>query len=91
LVHWLTHFLVTTDRFHENFVSQVRVDMSELKYQTTDSGLAVGMPVKDTQAWNNGLIVTPYFNPHLALRGRDVRDGFRINGTAPQTQGRRVK
>lgn len=59
---------------------------AELQYRTTDSGLVVGVPVKDSQAWNNGLIVTPYFNRKLALRGRDVRDGFRVNGTAPQTQ-----
>jgi hypothetical protein len=59
---------------------------AELKYHTTYSGLVVGVPTKDYLAWNKGLIVTPYFNPHLALRGRDVRDGFRINGIAPPTQ-----
>jgi hypothetical protein len=58
---------------------------AELKYQTTDSGLVVGVPV-DYLVWNKGLIVTPSFNPDLALRGHDLRDGFRINGTAPQTQ-----
>ncbi|HEX3443884.1 MAG TPA: hypothetical protein VHS80_04150 [Chthoniobacterales bacterium] len=63
---------------------------AQLKYKITDSGLVVGVPV-DSLAWNNGLIATPYFNRHLALRGRDVRDGFRINGTAPKTQQKPAK
>lgn len=51
-----------------------------LLYQTTDSGLLVG--IADQQAWDSDLVVTPYFNPDLVLRGRGLRDGFRINQAA---------
>jgi hypothetical protein len=50
---------------------------AELEYKVTDSGLRVGVP-KGEQAWNTGLVVTPYFNPNLTLRGPDLREGFRI-------------
>jgi len=50
----------------------------ELEYEVTTSGLWIGIP-KDQKAWNAGLLVTPYFNPDLVLRGRELRDGFRIN------------
>lgn len=50
---------------------------AELEYKVTDSGLRVGIP-KGSQAWDTGLVVTPYFNPNLTLRGPDLREGFRI-------------
>jgi hypothetical protein len=56
---------------------------AELEYQTTDSGLRVGVP-KGEKAWNSGLIVTPYFNPDLTMRGPEIRDGFRMQKTNPQ-------
>jgi hypothetical protein len=50
---------------------------AELEYQTTHSGLRVGVP-KGEKAWNSGLIVTPYCNPNLTMRGPELRDGFRM-------------
>jgi hypothetical protein len=49
----------------------------EIESRTTDSGLRVGIP-KQIQPWDSGLVVAPHFNPNLALRGRDLRDGFHI-------------
>jgi hypothetical protein len=48
----------------------------EIVYKTTNTGLKVGVP-KSVQMWNSDLVVTPYFDPHLALRGSNLRDGFR--------------
>gem|GEM_PF-3524079 len=50
---------------------------AELSYQTTDSGLRIGVPAGQ-KAWDSGLIVTPDFDPRLALRGHGLKDGFRI-------------
>lgn len=55
---------------------------AELEYHTTESGLQVG--VANEQPWDSGLVVTPYFDPKLALRGSGLRDGFRIKRTGPQ-------
>jgi hypothetical protein len=64
---------------------------AKLRYQTTKSGLLVATPKDgEDQVWNDGLVVAPYCNPNLSLRGRDLRDGFRINGT-PQMQQRSGK
>jgi hypothetical protein len=51
----------------------------ELEYLATESGLRVGVPKGGYQPWDSGLLVTPGLNPHLALRGRTIRDGFRIS------------
>ncbi len=48
----------------------------QLDFHITKSGLQVGVP-RRIQIWNAGLVVTPYFNPNLALRGHGLRDGFR--------------
>ena len=55
---------------------------AELEFKTTNSGLRIGVP-KNIQPWDSGLLVTPYFNPYLALRGRDLRDGFHVVNTDP--------
>jgi len=55
---------------------------AELEFRTTKSGLRLGIP-KHEQLWDSGLVVTPYYNPNLALRGRGLRDGFRIVNTGP--------
>jgi len=47
-----------------------------LTYQTTNSGLRVG--IANEQAWDSGLVVTPYWEPRLSLRGSELRDGFKI-------------
>ena len=52
---------------------------AEIEYQTTKYGLRVGLPA-DGQIWDSGLVVTPYFNPNLMLRGHELREGFRIRG-----------
>lgn len=52
---------------------------AEIEYQTTNYGLRVGLPT-DEQSWDSGLVVTPYFNPNLMLRGRELREGFRVRG-----------
>jgi hypothetical protein len=50
----------------------------ELEYQTTESGLKVGLPKGSQQPWDSGLLVTPHLDPRLVLRGPSLRDGFRI-------------
>jgi hypothetical protein len=50
---------------------------AELEFQTTNSGLRVGVPV-GRQVWDSGLLVTPYCDPDLTLRGPGLREGFRI-------------
>jgi hypothetical protein len=50
---------------------------AQLEYKVTDSGLRVGVP-KDQLSWATDLVVTPDFNSDLSLRGRDLRDGFRV-------------
>ena len=63
-------------RFPQGFPNAV------LEFKVTKSGLRVGIP-KPEQAWNTGLIVTPYFNEDLSLRGHTLRDGLRLK-EAPQ-------
>lgn len=53
---------------------------AELEYQVTDSGLRVGVPIGQ-KAWDSGLVVTPYFDADLTLRGRGLRGGFRLRAT----------
>lgn len=48
---------------------------ADIEYKTTESGLRIGVAKKD-QIWDSGLLVTPYFNESLTLRGRTLRDGF---------------
>lgn len=49
---------------------------ADLEYETTTSGLRIGVPTKSDQIWDSGLLVTPYFDESLTLRGRTLRDGF---------------
>lgn len=58
---------------------------AHLEFKVTDSGLRVGIP-KPEQAWNTGLVVTPYFNADLQLRGGNLKDGFRIRRIAPSSE-----
>lgn len=48
---------------------------ADIEYKTTESGLRIGV-AKNFQIWDSGLLVTPYFNESLTLRGRTPRDGF---------------
>jgi hypothetical protein len=50
---------------------------AELEFQTTNSGLRIGV-AKHQQVWDSGLLVTPYCDPDLTLRGSRLREGFRI-------------
>jgi hypothetical protein len=49
----------------------------EVEFQTTNSGLRIGVALHQ-QVWDSGLLVTPYCDPDLTLRGSRLREGFRI-------------
>jgi hypothetical protein len=50
---------------------------ADLEFKTTNSGLRIGVAIHE-QAWDSGILVTPYFDPNLVLRGAGLREGFRI-------------
>jgi hypothetical protein len=45
---------------------------------TTTRGLTVNTPSTGDQSWNAPLPASPYVNPRLSLRGKDLGDGFML-------------
>src|SRR6201987_5107764 len=59
---------------------------AELEFQTTNSGLRIGVAVHQ-QVWDSGLLVTPYSGPGLPSTGPGLRQGFPIRrGTATKKE-----
>jgi hypothetical protein len=73
---------------HEQFPNFVG-GTSELVPRLTYSGLAVWVPVKGdlTGPWKIPAAPANSFNPKLELRGKTLRDGFRINPYARKPAG----
>lgn len=49
------------------------------------NGLPVLVPSGDNRCFDTSLICTPCFNPTLMLRGKDIKEGFKVRQARPMT------